>query len=465
MSASASRHQTVPPRNETWYGGRDDAAATRLAVLPQPWPGRLLLLSLLVMLNLPMTFTLITGTDPYGFFTLNSVSAYPLPLVLSTVLSSALAFVGYACYRWLRRRPRWFTGEYWSPITRGAVLCGPPVLLAYAPIIVLSSHGWKSTHIALGAVIAGALTVTHALRDEETHLDPVQARYWFICVLGSLLVFLVLCIGAMIVLYKVEQFPASGNMVWSWEYRWSELGYPREEYDTWHRDGLLAFTALGVAFMVAALGGSMIAAVLRYAKSPESAPLTPSATNYRDNFPPWVARVVRQLGAPYSPPPGESGYSAVLSGFEVDITGRQYELLAARKDDLLSDVNLIVDRVAGDVFVETVDGWRRLDFRVRGRSGAIRSGPFSLLCILARHPGRRFTNAELRAILEPELSDRALFSVGDFIRQLQKRRPRLGVERDDRGSYLAEAVRVCLLEHRSEPASNDDPMPEGRQPD
>ena len=193
---------------------------------PQPWLGRLLLVSLLVMLNLPMTFTLITRTDPYGFFTLKSVSAYPLPLVLSTGLSSALALVGYVCYRWLRGRQRWFTGGHWSPLTRGAVLCAPPVLLAYLPIIVLSSHGWKPTHLALGAVIAGALTVIHALRDSEMSLDPAQARYWFICALGSILVFLVLCIGVMIVLYKVEQFPASGNMLWTWEYRWPELGYP-----------------------------------------------------------------------------------------------------------------------------------------------------------------------------------------------------------------------------------------------
>ena len=456
--------RTVQMGDDTWPGNGGGAVATSQSGRTDPWVGRVLLVSLLVMLNLPMTFTLITETDPYGFFTLKSVSAYPLPLVLSTGLSSALAFVGYAGYRWLRGRQRWFTGGHWSPITRGAVLCGPPVLLAYLPIIVLSSHGWKPTHLALGAVVAGALTVTHCLRDEEMHLDPVLARYWFICIIGSILVFLVLCIGAMIVLYKVEQFPASGNMLWTWEYRWSELGYPPEEYDTWHRDGLLAFTAIGVGFMVAALGGSMLASIIRWTRSPGPVTRTFGDDHRAKDGPPWVTRVASQLGALNSPSPGEPEYAAVLNGFEIDIVGSQYERLAARKEDLLNDVDLIVDKIAGDVFVQSVGTWTRLDFRVRDRSGSggIRSGPFSLLCILARHPGRRFASAELRAILEPEFGDRDSFNVGDFIGQLQ-RRPHLRVERDDRGAFLHDAVRVCLLEHRRSPSDNSDPQANGEQ--
>ncbi len=441
-------HRTA--RDDARAGGGDDLDLASPIDRPAPSLGGLLLVSLLVMLNLPMTFTLLTGTDPYGFFTLESVSAYPLPLVLSTGLSSALALVGYVGYRWLRRRQLWFTGVHWSPIARGAVLCGPPVLLAYLPIIVLSSHGWKPTHLALGAVIAGALAVTHCLRDEEMHLDPAMGRYWFICILGSILVFLVLCIGAMIVLYEVEQFPASGNILWAWEYRWSELGYPPEEYDTRHRDGLLAFTAIGVGFMIAALGGSMMAALLRWTRSPDSVISNSLDTHRLQDAPPWVTEIGSQLDALEPPAPGESRYAALFSGYRIDITGSQYECLAALKDDLLNGVDLIVDRVAGDVFVQSAGTWTRLDFRVRGRSGGTWSGPFLLLCILARHPGRRFASAELRVLLESELADRAWFNVGDFIAQLQRRR-RLPVGRDERGSFLQESIRVCLLEHQRKP--------------
>ena len=451
-------------RNDTRAGARADLAQYPLGHRPAPRLGNLLLVSLLVMLNLPLSFTTITGTDQYGFFTLNPVSAYPLPLVLSTVLSSTLAVAGFACYSWLWRRQLWFTGGHWGPLARGAVLSGTPVLLAYAPSIVLTSHGWKPTLIALGALVAAALSVTHALRDSETDLDPIQARYWFICALGSILVFLVLCIGGMIVLYKIEQFPASGNLLWTWEYPWSELGYPREEYHPRQRDALLGFTLTGTGFMVAALGGSMLAAILRWTRLTE--PDTPaSSQSRRPKRPQWVTQLARRLGAPDTSLTEDPEYVAVCNGFDVPITGVQYQRLTARREELLYDVDLVVDKVTSDVFVQSNGTWTRLDFRVRGRLGNLRSGPFALLCVLARHPGRRFPGTELRALLEPELSDRDWLGVSDFTRQLQTRKHRLPVERDHRGSFLQDGIRVCLLERQQKPVSDDAPSADGRQPD
>ena len=57
--------------------------------------GGVLFVSLLVMPNLYLFYCLNTGMDLYGFFTLAPVSAYPLPLVLSTLLSSGMAVAGY----------------------------------------------------------------------------------------------------------------------------------------------------------------------------------------------------------------------------------------------------------------------------------------------------------------------------------------------------------------------------------
>ena len=84
--------------------------------------GGVLFVSLLVMPNLYLFYGLNTGMDLYGFFTLAPVSAYPLPLVLSTLLSSGMAVAGYGLYRWLWRRQAWFTGGGWGPFSRGAVL-------------------------------------------------------------------------------------------------------------------------------------------------------------------------------------------------------------------------------------------------------------------------------------------------------------------------------------------------------
>ena len=136
----------------------------------------------------------------------------------------------------------------------------------------------------------------------------------------------------------------------------------------------------------------------------------------------------------------------MFSGYEIRITRRQYEGLVAGKEDLLQDFNLIVDRVSGDVFLRTDGTWTRLDFRIRDTSVGIRSGPFSLLCVYARYPGRQFTNGELRAMLSPDLADRLTVNVGDFISQLRRRRPRLPVEQDDNTTFIPDSVRVCLLD-------------------
>ena len=408
--------------------------------------GGLLFVSLLVMPNLYLFYCLNTGMDLYGFFTLEPVSAYPLPLVLSTLLSSGMAVAGYGLYRWLWRRRAWFTGEGWGPFRRGAVLSCAPLLLTYAPMIALAHHGDKPSLIGIPGLMAGALCVTHALRDPEMKLDPTLARYWFIGALAFILVSLILTIGAMFMLYIVEQAPPSGNFLWEWEYEWADLGYPSEEYQQHQRAALVGFVLVGSGFLIVMVGGSMLGAILKWTQAPQyDAPRLPPSQRH-PNAPAWVARVALQLESVGPSGPEEVDYVAVFGGYEIHITRRQYERLLADKDDLLQDFGLLVDRVAGGAFLRTGGTWTRLDFRIYRTSTGIRSGPFSLLCIYARHPGRRFTNGELRALVSPDLTDRLSVNVGDFISQLRRRSPRLPIEQDDDVSFLPDSVRVCLID-------------------
>ncbi len=422
-----------------------DPPLTLSAGRPPRYLGYLLLISLLFMLNVTLFFTLNTGMDLYGFYTLDPVSAYPLPLVLSTLLNLGLALAGYALYRWLSRRQGWFQGRTWGPFTRGAVLAGAPVLLAYGPSIVLTSHGGKPSLIVVAGLMAGALCVTHALRDRDMRLDSMLARYWFIGAISVILVFLALSIGGMLVLYSADQFPVSGNLLWDYEYRWVDLGYPREEFPQRQRDALVGFTLTGSGFMIVALAGSMLGAILRWTRAPAQVSRHPPPSRRPQDAPPWVARVAEKLGGLDPSAPGEGEYVAVFSGHEIEITGSQYERLIADRDGLLQDVELLVDKVSGGVFLRAEGAWIRLDFRIKGRSAGIRSGPFSLLCLYARYPGRRFTNGELRTLLEQEMVPRLALNVGDFIGQLLRRTPPLPVERDSDGSYIPESARVCLL--------------------
>ena len=408
-------------------------------------PGVLLFVCLLVMPNLYLFYSLNTRMDLYGFFTLEPVSAPPLPLVLSILLSTGMAVAGYGFYRWLWRRQAWFTGGGWGPFSRGAVLMFAPVLLTYAPMIVLAHNGDKPSLIGIPGLMAGSLCVTHALRDPEIKLDPSLARYLFIGTIAWILVALILTIGAMFMLYVVEKAPPSGNLIWTWEYEWADLGYPPEEYQQHRRSALLGFVLTGSGFLIVVVGGSMLGAIMRWTRAPQDDARSPPSQRYLD-APVWVELVALQLES--VPPLGSEDvdYVAVFSGYEIRITRRQYERLVADKDDLLQDFRLLVDRVAGDVFLKTGGTWTRQDFRVRDTSTGIRSGPFALLSIYARHPGRRFTNGELRAMVSQDLTDRLSVNVGDFISQLRRRRPRLPVEQDDDTSFLPESVRVCLLD-------------------
>ncbi len=407
--------------------------------------GVLLFVSLLVMPNLYLFYCLNTGMDLYGFFTLEPVSAHPLPLVLSTLLNSGMAVAGYGFYRWLWRRQAWFTGEGWGPFRRGAVFMCAPVLLTYAPMIVLAHSGDKPSLIAIPGLMAGSLCVIHALRDPEMKLDPSLARYFFIAALAWILVALILTIGAMFMLYVIEKAPPSGNLIWTWDYDWADLGYPPEEYQQHRRSALVGFVLTGSGFLIVVVGGSMLGAILRWTRAPQyDAPRSPPS-RYLD-APAWVARVALQLESAHPPGSEDVDYVAVISGHEIRITRRQYEGLVADKDHLLQDFGLLVDRVAGSAFLRTGETWTSLDFRIHDTSTGIRSGPFSLLCIYARHPGRRFTTGELRAIVSQDLTDRSSVNVGDFISQLRRRRPRLPVEQDNNVSFLPDSVRVCLID-------------------
>ncbi len=432
-------------------GDGDSSASTPVIQRPEPWLGYILFVSVLFMLNATLFFTLNTGMDMYGFYTLEPVSAHPLPAVLSTLLSCVMAVAAYVLYRWLCLRRAWFSGDGWGPFTRGAVLSGAPVLLAFAPGIVLTCVGCKPNLIAVAGLIAGSLCVIHALRDAEMRLDPDLARNLFIGAIAVILVFLVLSIGMMMVLYTTGEQPTTGNLLWKWEHEWSGLGYPPEQFQLRQREALVAYTLTGSGFMIVVLGGSMLGAILPWARRPRHADDCLPSTGPSQDAPAWVARIAGLL-EPYGPStPDEAEYVAVFDGYEIDITGSQYERLITEKDDLLRDIGLFVDRVAGNVFLRTGEMWTRLDFRVGNRADGVHSGPFSLLSLYARNPGRRFTNGEIQALLERELSNRESFNVRDFISQLVRRHPHLPLERDDFGTFLDDSVRVCLVEHRQSP--------------
>ena len=145
--------------------------------------------------------------------------------------------------------------------------------------------------------------------------------------------------------------------------------------------------------MTVALGGSMLGAVLRWTKPDEE-----RAEEETETLPP-AASAEDWLDAEEETTKESPEFVVAMNGEETFISQRQYENLLAEKDILLSDTRLLVDKASGTAFAKNGGNWKKIPFRGR------RKGPFLLLCIYARHPGRRFTPGELEVMLRTDLED------------------------------------------------------------
>ncbi len=410
----------------------------------------LLLLSLLALLNTPIFIALTTGMDQYGFFTMDAVARRPYPVVLSLAVNVSLAGLACALYRFIWRWESAFIERGWEPIKRTGVAVGIPVFLAMVPSFLMCSTGGKSYYVIIGVLMTGSLCITSALRYPNLKVDRHLARFWFGAATGCILVLLMLAITGMLFFYFIDQIPASSNFTWQLDYRWSYLGYGPEGFPQRQRDGLLVFGITGIGYMALVLGGAMLVSIFNSTRLLEFTDGRVAASEG------WGEEILERLSSELPSNGEDAPYLAVFQGCEGNISTGQYEwLVSAKHAGPLSTADLLIDRMSGSVSVRIADGWVSMDFRVGIQPGGRRSGPFSLLCIYARYPGRRFANGELRTMLSRELArTRDSVNVGDFIGQLQRRTPRLPVERDDAGSYIPGDVRVCLLEPRTGPGDS-----------
>lgn len=403
------------------------------------------------MLGLPAVLTGATGMDQYGFYTLDPVASRPWPLALSLVFSALSAGAGYLAYLLLQRRA-WFAGNRYEAYQRNAIIFGAPVAVAFLPAFFLTGYNGKPLVLGIAGIMATSLCLTAALSDRKTRLDAGMARILFVVCVAIILVLLTLSVSGMLAMYFIEHSPSGGNFFWTWKFAWSDLGYPAEEFSQRYRNGLLAFGIAGSCYMTVAIGGSLLGAILKWARLDTAAALEPEALEplAAAGGPEAVEEPLEEEPeAPNDPP----AFLAVMNGREEPITREQYEGLITDKNRLPAETALLVDKASGVAFAKSGNNWRKIPFRGR------RKGPFLLLCVYARHPGRRFTSSELEVLLGEDLSGRDGFNVSDFFAQLQKRNPMVPVCRDDHGTYLPATVKVCFLDHWLEPVSEDDAAP------
>ena len=240
--------------------------------------GGLLLVSLLVMLNLPLVMAGITGMDQYGFFTLELIAVRPIPLALSAGLNIALAGLVYLAYSMSRRQLWRFRARFWGPFKRHGLIIGAPVALATMPSFLLTSHGGKPFWVVVAVLMSGSLCITAALRDEDTWISPRFVNHWSTLAAGAIAGMLILSVAGMLLLYAMEPPAPRGNFFWEWDFNWADLGYPPEQFAQRQHDGLAVFVLMGCAYMIVALGGAMISSILKSAHATQTKLPTSSAS-------------------------------------------------------------------------------------------------------------------------------------------------------------------------------------------
>ena len=419
--------------------------------------GVLLFFSLLVMLNLPLFFTLNTGMDLYGFYKLGPVADYPLPY--SPIDSAEFGFG--RC--WLRLLPVAVatTGAVHrrtlGPVhQRGYIVRRPSIARLRAKHPPYQPRRNPQPHRSGGAHGRTVVYYTRAQRPgnktssqpgcplvhRHHSYHPGVPRAFYRGHAGALLRRAITGIRQPTVamgIYLVGPGLSAGCVTATTARRSRR------------------FTLTGSGFMIVALGGSMLGAILGWTRPRKPYEKLTDTAQHHEVYPPWVAAIVQEIESARPTTADEMKYVAVLNGYELYITTGEYERLVADKDILLRGVGLLVDKLSGEVFLNAAGVWTRLDFQIASAAIGVRSGPFMLLCVYARHPGRRrFTTGELRAIAGRGLSNRRSIGIGDFIRQLQRRDPSVPVVREGDRSYIPGSARVCLLDRLSSPPADGD---------
>lgn len=455
--------------------------------------GKLLLVSLLVMLNLTLIFVVNTRIDHYSLYTLHSLEpilkeAYgPYALFCVTLaINCTLAFGAHYLYKWLRRGDRRKFEPWDGVFYRHTFAIGAPVAMAMLPGALFTGNIGKPFSLVVGCLLIGALSLIAACKDERINISSQAALFYLIAAAFAIGILVTATIQWLFALHGAEQIPETSNTLWQWQVNWEVLGYPPDEFAQRFRGSMLIFTVSACAFMVIAVGFTMLHALVgrmerEGAKRDNAAglpdvlvaPMGTSGVNLsvvgkQDEkisdaprrttspvyplLPEWGVEALTRLG--WRDGDAQEHFIVFDGATEIGVTANQYERLLIDKEHILSEAGLIVNKASYDAYSKVEGRWERLRFRSRKGTTHGLSGPFSLLCVCARNPGHRLEAHDLRYMLESEMQGRGAINVSDFRNQLMTRQVKLGdgrevravpLEYDGRYTFIREGVKVCFI--------------------
>ena len=223
----------------------------------------LFFISIFFTLNASLLIGVLTKSDHFGFYTLESFTNTPMPFLLTLLVNLALALVASVMFNLLYSR-QYGSGDGRSAFSRAVWTTLPPILFVYANIVIFTNLGaWIYFTVVLG-ILFGAFTTIVALNEPGIMLRDVDFVFK-----AAVVVITLLCAFGVAAAYMSYLEPdiaitaAFVRIIPLPEVSPQELGYADERGVELLRMGSLWMSLATIVYLATVVGGYLIVTIRR----------------------------------------------------------------------------------------------------------------------------------------------------------------------------------------------------------
>ena len=188
--------------------------------------------SLFFLLTTPLLQFSRIHTDHYGFYMIGSLAGTNMPYMLALLLNLLIASTAGLVFQLLWRHQYSGASDGASALRRAAFVVLPPVVFAYAAVVVITNISVAVHLTVLLPVLGVAFVALLVLRDPAFNPNERDRLFLLSTTTVFAMISAVLGIGAILAIYLSPHLPSvlpDHNLLWSWEIDFAGLGFSREE--------------------------------------------------------------------------------------------------------------------------------------------------------------------------------------------------------------------------------------------
>ena len=226
----------------------------------------LFFISLFFNLNVSLVVGALTKADHFGIYTFNAFTNTPMTFLFAMLAHLALALAASVIFSvlWSRQSRRYEVEGKPSAFSRALWITLPPILFAYANIVIFTNLGGWIYFLIIFGVLFGAFTTIVALNETEVELKDAG----FVLKTAIVAIMLLSSFG---VIGTLLSYLEPDMAITASEFRIiplpkisaEELGYTPEEGVELLRLGILWMSLAAILYLVTVVGGYLIATISR----------------------------------------------------------------------------------------------------------------------------------------------------------------------------------------------------------